>query len=174
MSDRTSAYADALLVVASAEGNIDAVKNELADVARAVAGNDELASTLGNVNLPAAQRYQLIDELLDGKVLNTTRALVGMIVGAGRGSEFGAIVDAFVDRTAAARGRKVATVRSAVALTEDQQVRLAAALAKTAGSEVDLQVVVDPSVVGGAITTIGDTVIDGSLRTRLTQMREAL
>ncbi len=174
MSDRTTVYAEALLLIASAEGNLDAVKNQMADVARAVAGNDELSSTLGNANLPAAQRNQLIEGLLDGKVLDSTRALVGMIVGTGRGADLGPIVQAFVERSSTSKGRKVATVRSAVALTEDQQTRLAAALAKTAGTEVDLQVVIDPAVVGGAITTIGDTVIDGSLRTRLSQMREAL
>ncbi|MEZ5339890.1 MAG: ATP synthase F1 subunit delta [Acidimicrobiales bacterium] len=146
----------------------------MADVARAVAGNEELSSMLANTNVPATQRSQIIEQVLDGKVLDTVRALVSMIVGTGRGGELVAIVDAFVERSAASQGRKVATVRSAVALTEDQQARLAAALAKTAGSEVDLQVVIDPAVVGGAITTIGDTVIDGSLRTRLTQMREAL
>lgn len=174
MSDRTTAYAEALLLIASAEGNLDAVKNQMADVARAVAGNDELSSTLGNANLPATQRNQVIDDLLDGKVLDSVRALVGMIVGTGRGGELGTIIDAFIERSSTSKGRQLATVRSAVALTEDQQVRLAAALAKTAGTEVDLQVVVDPAVVGGAITTIGDTVIDGSLRTRLSQMREAL
>ncbi len=174
MSDRTNAYADALLLVASVEGDIDAVKKQMAEVARAVAGNDELSSMLGNANLPATQRNEVIDELLNGKVLDSVRGLVGMIVGTGRGAELSAIVDAFIERSSASKGRKIATVRSAVALTEDQQMRLAAALAKTAGTEVDLQVVIDPAVVGGAITTIGDTVIDGSLRTRLSQMREAL
>lgn len=174
MSDRITAYADALLIIASAEDGIDSIKSQLREVTSAVAGNDELSTAIGNANLPASSRNELLDSLLDGKVSDTVRGMVGMVVGAGRGADLAAIVDRFSERSAAASGHKVATVRTAVALSEDQQARLASALAKTAGSDIDLQVIVDPSVVGGAVTTIGDTVIDGSLRTRLTQMREAL
>ena len=65
-------------------------------------------------------------------------------------------------------------MRSAVALSDDQRSRLAAALASKLGTEVDVKVIQDPSVVGGLITTVGDTVIDGSVRTRLNRLREAL
>lgn len=174
MSDRISAYADALLAVANAEGKVAAIKGELSEVAQAVAGSDKLSAALADPTVSASARHLVMDDLLKGKVSDTVRGMVGLVVSAGRGADIGAIIDAFVERDAAARGQRVATVRTAVPLTEDQQARLAAALAKTAGADVDLQVIVDPSVVGGAVTTIGDTVIDGSLRTRLTQMREAL
>ena len=73
------------------------------------------------------------------------------------------------------RGEQVvAEVRSAVALTDDQKARLAAALKASApASDVDVVVVVDPTVLGGIVTQIGDTVIDGSVRPRLTQLRES-
>lgn len=174
MSDSTTGYADALLAVASADGNLDVVKGELAEFARIVEGNDELRSALGNQLLPAATRGQLVDDLLGGRASETTRALVGLIVSAGRGGQLSDIVNAFVAKAAAGQGKAVATVRTAVALSDDQKARLAQALATQTGREVELAVVVDPSVVGGAVTTIGDTVIDGSLRTRLNKMREVL
>ena len=68
----------------------------------------------------------------------------------------------------------MAVVRSAVALTEDQKVRLGQALSASAGGPIELENIVDPNVIGGAVTTIGDTVIDGSLRTKLNQMHDAL
>lgn len=173
-SDRVDGYAQALLSVARAEGNVDGIRSQLTDVARAVAGNEDLRASLANNLLPAATRVQIIDDILAGKSSDVVRSLVGMIVSAGRGSELGEIVDSFVNAAAAASGKRVATVRSAVALSEDQKVRLAHALGSSVGGPVELENIIDPDVVGGAVTTIGDTVIDGSLRTRLNQMREAL
>ena len=69
---------------------------------------------------------------------------------------------------------QVAEVRSAVALTPDQQTRLAAALANATGKQVNLKVVIDPTVMGGLVATVGDTVIDGSVRSRLEQLKSRL
>ncbi len=174
MSDHITGYAEALLAVARADGNLETVKSQLADVAAAIESNEELRSTLSNNTLPADVRGQVIDDLLANKTTDTTRALSGLIVSSGHGSEFSQIVDAFVAHSAAASGKTVATVRTAVAMTEDQQTRLAKALKASTGNDVELQIVIDPSVVGGAVTTMGDTIIDGSLRNRLSKMRETI
>lgn len=174
MSDHITGYAEALLAVARADGNLETVKSQLADVAAAIEGNEELRSTLSDNLLPATVRGQIIDDLLANKTTDTTRALSGLIVSSGRGSEFSKIVDAFVSMSAAASGRAVATVRTAIALTDDQQTRLATALKASTGQDVELQVLLDSSVVGGIVTTLGDTVIDGSLRSRLSKMRETI
>ena len=68
----------------------------------------------------------------------------------------------------------MAEVRSAVELTEDQRTRLAAALEKATGKAVEVKVIVDPSVLGGLVATVGDTVIDGSVRHRLDQLKHAI
>ncbi len=173
-ADRIAGYADALLAVARAEGNLAATRSQLNDVARAVESNEELRSSLSNNLLPAATRGQIVDDLLANKASDTVRSLVGMIVSAGRGSELSAIVSAFSSAAAASSGSRVAVVRSAVALTEDQRARLGQALSASAGGPIELENIVDPNVIGGAVTTIGDTVIDGSLRTKLNQMHDAL
>lgn len=173
-SDRIDGYAQALLSIARAEGNLDGVRSQLGDVARAVEGSDELRSTLSNNLLPAATRAQIVDDLLGGKASDTVKALVGMIVSAGRGGDLSDIVNSFSTAAATSAGKQVAVVRSAVALSDDQKSRLAHALSTSTGTPVELENIVDPEVVGGAITTIGDTVIDGSVRTRLNQMRDAL
>jgi F-type H+-transporting ATPase subunit delta len=76
-----------------------------------------------------------------------------------------------VQHVAGGRGQQVAEVRSAIALTSEQEQRLAAALSKVTGKTVDLKVVVDPSVLGGLVATIGDEVIDGTVRFRLDQLK---
>ena len=58
----------------------------------------------------------------------------------------------------------MAEVRSAVPLTEDQRTRLAAALNKATGKDLEVKVIVDPTVLGGVLAQIGDTVIDGTVR----------
>ncbi len=173
-TDRITGYAEALLSVARVEGDLATTRSQLRDVARAVQGNEELRSSLSNNLLPAATRSQIVDDLLAGKATDTVRALIGMVVAAGRGGELSDIVAAFGDRAAAASGSRVAVVRSAVPLTQDQKARLSQALAASAGGPVELENVIDPDVIGGAITTMGDTVIDGSLRTKLSQLHEAL
>ncbi len=173
-ADRNAGYADALLAVARAEGNLETTRSQLGDVARAVDANEELRSSLSNNLLPAATRGQIVDDILAGKASDTTRALVGMIVSAGRGGDLSAIVSAFASAAAASSGSRVAVVRSAVALTEDQKARLSQALGAQAGGPIELENIVDPEVIGGAVTTIGDTVIDGSLRTKLNQLHDAL
>jgi F-type H+-transporting ATPase subunit delta len=167
-------YADALLAVANAEGDLDTTKAQLLDVARAVEGNEELRSSLSNNLLPAAIRGQIVSDLLANKATNTVQALVAMLVTAGKGAQLGDIVNAFAASAATAGGKNLAVVRTAVPLSASQRTKLAEALASTAGGEVEIQEEIDPSVVGGVVTTIGDTVIDGSLRTRLNQIREAL
>ena len=100
-------------------------------------------------------------------------SLVSFVVGSGRGRDLPAIIAKLVERAAAEKDRAVAEVRSAIPLTDDQQHRLAAALANATGKQVEVKVVVDPSVLGGVVATVGDTVIDGSVRTRLDQIRIA-
>lgn len=173
MSDRTDVYADAILGILLAEGGSSEVEDELFRVARAVEGNEELRDTLADPHIPADRRQKIVEDLLAGRAEPLTVAVVGLVVGAGRARELPAIVDRLVARRADQRSATIAEVRSAVELSEDQRTRLAAALTRAVGQDVDVKVIVDPTVVGGAVAQIGDQVIDGSVRTRLAQLREA-
>lgn len=172
--DRTTAYAEALFAVASAEGPALVIEDELFKVAQAIKSNDELRDRLGDPHLPVATRQQIVVDLLQGKAQPTTVNLVAMVVGNGRVRELPAIVDALIARTAAAANKEVAEVRSAITLTDDQKTRLAAALASATGKQVDVKVIVDPSLKGGLVAQVGDTVFDGSIKRRLDQLKNAL
>ena len=172
-ADRVSSYAEALVAVAQAEGDLATTENELFAVAQALGGSDELREALADRAIPAARRQQIVEDLLGGQVTDATVALVSMVVGAGRGSDLVRILEAAVERSAGLRNRAVAEVRSAVALSGDQQQRLAQALRRATGKDVTVKVIVDPAVMGGLVTRIGDEVIDGSVRSRINQLREA-
>ena len=95
-------------------------------------------------------------------------------MGIGRGHDLPAIVNRFVELATATRQHEVAEVRSAVPLDDTQRDRLAAALSRATGKQVEVRVIVDPSVLGGVVARIGDTVIDGSVRSRLEQLKEQI
>ena len=173
MSDRATLYAAGLVEIVRAEGNVNEVQAELFRFAKVVEGNDELRQALADPHLPAERRQQIAEDLLGGKASATTVGFISMVVATGRAKELPAIADAFNELVASQSARSVAEVRSAVELSEEQRTRLASALSAKLGRDVDVVVVVDPSVVGGLVTQVGDTVIDGSVRTRLAQLKEA-
>jgi F-type H+-transporting ATPase subunit delta len=171
---RIEGYARALFEIARAEGTIDEVEDELFRFARNLEGSDALRNTLTDEEIPAAKRQAIVEDLLGGRATQTTTQLVSMVVGSGRARDLPAIIDKLVQRASSAKNLELAEVRSAVPLTEDQQTRLAAALANATGKQVNLKVVVDPSVLGGIVATVGDTVIDGSVRTALDHVKSRL
>lgn len=168
-----NAYATAMWTIARVDGTQEEVADELFRLGRAVEANDELRTALSDPRIEVSRRQQIVEDLLAGKATSTTIGLVSMLVANGRVADLAKIAERLVEMDARTNNREVAMVRSAVALTDDQKRRLQAALVKATGQDVDLKVIVDPSVVGGVVTQIGDTVFDGSVRSRLLQLREA-
>ena len=174
MSDtRITAYADAAFAIALAEGDLAEVEDELFRLGRVLESSDELRSALTDQHVPVSRRQQIIEDLLDGKATQTTLAIVSMIVGAGRAADLVKIANELVQRTASNSGQAVAEVRSAVALTDAQLEELTAALKARTNMDIMVKNIVDPSVMGGLVTQIGDSVLDGTVRTRLNQLRDA-
>jgi F-type H+-transporting ATPase subunit delta len=167
-------YARALFEIARAEGTLDEVEDELFRFARSYESSDALRITLTDENLPAEKRQAIVEDLLDGKATTTTVQLVSMVVGSGRGRDLPAIVDSLVERASSAKQLDTAEVRTAVPLTADQLDRLKAALENATGKSLNLKATVDPSVVGGIVATVGDTVIDDTVRTRIDQLKSRL
>jgi F-type H+-transporting ATPase subunit delta len=172
--NRTDGYARALFEIARAEGTLDEVEDELFRFARSYESNDELRTALTDDLIPVDKRQSIVESLLGGKATPTTVQLVSMVVASGRGRDLPAIIDRLVQRAAESKEAAVAEVRTAVALSSDQEDRLRAALANATGRNVNLKVVVDPSVLGGLVATVGDTVIDGTVRTHLDQLKSRL
>lgn len=172
ISPRVEGYAQALFSVAKAEGDLDRVTDELHAVRQAVEASDELRSTLTDAAIPAERRVGVVERLVGDRATPATTSLVGMVVSAGRAGDIPEIVARVTELAAEARDAVVAEVRSAQPLTDDQRSRLAAALSNRTGKKVDVRVAVDESLLGGIVTQIGDTVIDGSVRTRLARLRD--
>jgi F-type H+-transporting ATPase subunit delta len=172
--DRTDGYAAALVEVARAEGSLPQVENELFSFARSFEGSNELREALTDLSLPADRKAAIVEQLLGPKASPLTTSLVNFVVGAGRARELPQIIDRVVERAAAERKHAVAEVRSAIELDAARKEKLAKALSDNLGLDVEVKVIIDPGVIGGVSARVGDTVIDGSVRHRLDQLREGL
>jgi F-type H+-transporting ATPase subunit delta len=173
-SERVEHYATAFLEIAKTEGHLAEVEDELFRFARAYTASDELRLALTDPHLPVANKVSVVQDLLERKALATSQALVLAVVVAGRAGELEQIVDRFVELAVAEREHEVAEVRSAVPLSDEDVQRLREALSRATRKNVEVKVVIDPEVMGGIVTRMGDLVIDGSVRHRLDQLREQI
>jgi F-type H+-transporting ATPase subunit delta len=171
---RIDAYAHAILGIVGVEGFTAEVEDELFRFARTFEGNDELHMALSNAALPAERRVAVVEELMGGRALPMSTAIASFIVGIGRAHDLPAIVDRFVALAAESRSREIAEVRTAVPLDDAQTQRLADALSRATGKRVEVKVVVDATVLGGIVARVGDTVIDGTVRHRLDQLKDSI
>lgn len=165
-------YAEALFRVVRAEGELDRVEDELFRFGKLLEGNYELKQALSDQGLDKSQRVKVLEELLAEKVSPHTLGLLTFIVAQGRARQLPQILEEVSHLAAEARQAVVAEVRSAVTLDEDQRARLADALSAATGKKVQVKVLIDPTVIGGISSKIGDTVIDGTVRRRLEQLKE--
>lgn len=172
--DRIIGYARGIYEMANGEGNLERVEGELGAVARAIESSPELRSSLTDPQLPFEKKQGIVNELIGGRASSLTVGVVQLVVSQNRASDLPAIASAVAEVSAASRDRALAEVRSAVALDEATVSRLTAALSRATGKDVEVRVVVDPSVIGGLVARVGDTVIDGSIAKRVDSVRQAV
>jgi F-type H+-transporting ATPase subunit delta len=167
-------YAQALLAVAEAEDDLGTVEDELFAFVKAVERDGRLFEALTDPALPAENKRALVNELLGDRANPHTVSILGFLIEQGRSRELGRIVEGLAELAAERRRHVVAEVRSAVPLTLERRKKLADALSKATGKNVEIKVVIDPSVIGGVLARVGDEVFDGTVRTRLEDARERL
>ncbi len=167
-------YAQALLAVAEAEDDLGTVEDELFAFAEIVERDAPLREALTDAALPAENKRALVKELLGDRADPHAVSILGFLIEQGRAKELGRIVEGLAELAAERRKHVVAEVRSAVPLTQERRKKLAEALSKATGKNVEIRMVIDPSVIGGVLARVGDEVFDGTVRTRLEDARERL
>jgi len=165
-------YAAALLDIASAEGDVDAVSAEIYQIAAAFDGSGELRDALTDPRLPLERKQGVVGDLLGGRASPVAIALIDLVVATGRMRDLPAIAERLVAMAAERHGAVVAEIRSATDLDADQVSRIEQRLAAVTGRRVEARVLVDASLLGGIVAKVGDTVFDGSVRGRLDDLRE--
>jgi F-type H+-transporting ATPase subunit delta len=170
----TEAGYAALLATAESTGKLDAVEEQLFRVERALTAERELLTALGDRSAPRASRVGLLKKVLGGKLEPVTDAILERAVAAPRGTRLITTIRHLVVMAAERRGRGVARVTAAVELSAAQRKRLAGILKAAYGREIQINVAVDPQVLGGIKVQVGSEVVDGTVLARLDDARRRL
>lgn len=168
------AGASVLLAAAEQAGAIDRVEDEVFYFARLVDSDPQLQMALTDSATSAAAKRQLVSDLLSGRAHETTIAALAQFVSHRRNRRIGVALDQLSELAAGRRGRIVATVTSAIALTADQEARLSEALKRIYARDVLIDQVIDPSVIGGISVDVAGEIIYGTIASRLEQARRQL
>lgn len=167
-------YAEAMFSIAEAEGELDAVEAQLYAFAKLLERESRVREALVDTSLPAENKRGLIRDTLGERANPIAVNMLGFLVEQDRARDIGEVVEGLATIVAERRQQVLAEVRTAVALDEGQRRRLAEGLSKATGRQVEVKVVVDPSVLGGVVARIGDEIIDGSVRSRLQEVRQQM
>jgi len=171
--ERVGGFAAALYEDLSS-AQLEEMEDELFRFARTVESTPALRSALTDRDRPVDSRQRIVQDLLEAKVQAETLQLVDYAIVGGRARDFVGTLDWLVEATARVRGWRVARVRSARVVDVDQRAELADSLTHLVGFPVELQVILDPSLLMGAVVRVGDLQVDATARGRLDALREHL
>ena len=176
MARRTSAarrYAEAAFEVAMRDGTLERWRAEL-DQAAGLAGDRRALAVLANPAISIENRESVLRDLLSGRASQPVQNLVQLMLRRGRIEDLARVASEFRRLDDERQGIVHATVTSAAQLTQDEIRDLTARLERSTGGRIVLDVEVDPSLLGGLVVRVGDTLYDASVRGRLERLRERL
>jgi F-type H+-transporting ATPase subunit delta len=168
-------YANALADVALAQGAADAALKQLDDVAAAFAASSELRNVMASPAVPREAKHGVIEKIAAragaGKII---RNFLFVIADHHRTHILAEIVAAFEGVIRQRQGVAEAEISSAVELSAAQKKEFAQTLERITGKKIEAKYSLDPTLLGGAVVRVGDTIYDGSVRSSLNEMRARL
>jgi len=167
-------YAAALMNQALASGSLDTVNKELGGVAQTLEGSPMLAAFLANPQVVRDRKKAIITQLFEKEVGKGTMGFLNLLVDKRRIESFAQVKTEFDRLVRAHKNIVSAAAVSAVPLTAAQLKELETALEARTGKDIELTTSVDPSLMGGILVRIGDTVLDGTVKGKLERLREQL
>ncbi len=168
-------YAQALLELGVEDGNLDTIVREIESIAGAWAASADLRNALENPLVSQPLKKVVMGDVADGAgVGQTTKNTLLMLVDRRRTRVLPYLATKLRQLADARKGLVRADVTSASILPDTYYRRLQVELERMTGQHVIVERHIDPSLIGGVVTRIGDRIFDGSVRTGLQSLREAL
>lgn len=167
-------YAKALFSLAKDEGRLAEVRGEVDGLAALLAQSEELRGAIFTPLHPGEERKAVLRGVAERGLSPLLTNFCCFLIDQRRMIDFATIAHEFDRLADEDAGLVVAQVISASPLDPGREDRLRRALSQRTGSEVRVEVTLDPELIGGAIAKVGDLVIDGSIRTQLSQLRANL
>jgi len=168
-------YANALYDLAQEQGHVDSIEADLAAISALVNESPDFSRFLRSPVIAGDEKATAMNAILSRINAGTVVAnFIKVLARNGRLFALPAVIAAFRQLAAKARGEVSADVTSAAPLSREQIQNLAETLKSKIGKTVTLSEHVDPSLIGGLIVKVGSQMIDSSLKTKLTAMRVAM
>lgn len=164
-------YAEAVFEIGAQHETIDRWHDDLGTLAEYL-GNRRLAFILKEPKVPYTRKEAIVRDLLSGKVLPEALNLALLLVERGLAELAPTIRDSFETLYNDYRGQAHAQITTAIPLDDSLRAQITAELTQLTGKRILLEEKVDPSILGGAIARVGDTLIDGSLKRRFQLLRQ--
>ncbi|MDP9000498.1 MAG: ATP synthase F1 subunit delta, partial [Myxococcota bacterium] len=168
-------YAQALLELGVEQGQLERVVDEMATFGHSWETSADLRNAIENPLVPHAAKKAVVSDLADRiGATSTVRNALMVLVDRRRAAALPYIARMLGELADARRGLVRAEVTTATPLGDAYYARLQAQLEKMTGKRVVIDRRTDASLIAGIVTRIGDRIIDGSLRTRLQSLRDAM
>ena len=168
-------YATALLDLGSEAGQLDTLVEEIARAAGAYESSLELRNAFENPLIPVGAKKAILGDIVERLALGpTARSFLGLLVDRRRIRALPPIATRLREMADLRRGITRAEVLTAMPLPEEYFEKLQRELERITGRKVALDRKLDSTLICGVLIRIGDTIYDGSLITRLKQMKETM
>ena len=174
MTQFAKLYGGSLFDLAAEEGADGAILDQLEECLSLLRENPDYLKLLSTPSLPKKERCGLLDQALRGSVHQYLLNFLKILCERGQLGQLSQCAAAYRQKYNQAHGIVEATAVSAVALTDDQALRLRQKLESVTGKQIRLRCKVDPAVLGGIRLDIDGTELDGTVRSRLDGLRSAI
>ena len=168
-------YALALYALADQANQLDGVAEELRALKDTIANSEDLQRLIDSPVFSREQQSKAMATILHkAEVGDLTRRFVLVVADNRRLFALPQMIEAYLAELARRRGEITAQVTAARALSDEQQEALTDALRTSVGGKVQVDVEVDPALIGGLVVKIGSRMVDSSLRTKLQKLQLAM
>ncbi|HHU23381.1 MAG TPA: ATP synthase F1 subunit delta [Clostridiales bacterium] len=173
MAELKYRYASALFKLAMEKGTLEEQMQQAAFVVD-VLETDKCEDFLLHPHIPNSAKCELLSSLFAGKISEDLMGFLYLAVNKSREAIILPALASFMDMVEKHSGKAAACVVSAAPLGEEQVLALGRLLTRKLGREVEIQIQVDPALIGGFYVHVEGRLIDQTVRARLTNMKESL
>ena len=167
-------YGKALFEEGAQNGKTQIFLEQLNDVSQIISQNEKLMEILTHPAIRSEEKRKIVSDIFENKVEQEILKLLWLLIEHGRMNEIRTIYGEYKKFVYEYKGIKIAFVKTAVPMTEDEKNLLREKLSKKYNNEIEIDQQIDPSIIGGVFLKVDDEVVDGTVRGRLESMKKEL
>ena len=168
-------YGDALFELAVEEDKVDALLQEIEQLRQVLSENEDFGRLMNHPKIIKEEKIQVARNVFEGRMSDELLGFLIIIISKDRYRDIDAILDYFIAEVKKYKGIGIATVTTAVPLREEQCKKIEQRLLDTTSyTTMEMNYMLDKSLIGGMVIRIGDRVVDSSIKTKLSELQKEL